>query len=86
MSANQFTIFFLLGHNELKLFCISKTVLAYYYFVGIILSIMWNLYYGMPLVSGILSVTCENSFRRNRSSLLLYEATHCYDSEDQNNL
>ena len=47
---------------------------------------MWNLYDGMPLVAGILSVTCENSFPRYRSSLLLYEATHCYDSEDQNNL
>ena len=41
---------------------------------------------GKPLVSGILSVTCENSFPRYRSSLLLYEATHCYDSKDQNNL
>ena len=73
-------------HIGLKLFCISTTVLAYYYFVCIILSIMWNLYDGMPLVSGILSVTCENSFSRYRSSVLLYEATHCYDSEDQNNL
>jgi hypothetical protein len=83
MLANQFTIFFLLLHIELKLFCISTTVLTYYYFVCIILSIMWNLYDGMPLVAGILSVT---SFPRYRSSLLLYEATHCYDSEDQNNL
>jgi len=41
-------------HFELKLFCISTTVLTYYYYlVCIILSIMWNLYDGMPLVSGI---------------------------------
>jgi hypothetical protein len=73
-------------HTELKLFCISTTVLAYYYFVCIILPIVWNLYDGMPLVSGILSVTCENSFPRYCSSLLLYEATHCYGREDQNNL
>lgn len=39
---------------------------------------MWNLYNGMPLVSVILSVTCENSFPRYCSFLLLHEATHCY--------